>query len=470
MASDPSAPAASAPASASLRRAESSSGCVRYRLWARLYGLGAFAHLTLPDALQWSWLLPNLALAIGAAWLLWRAPVDRSAAVPWALCALGIAVPLLWLGDQLTQSVTMLAGALATLATTPWRSRDDRALMRVLRWVMVTAYGLAAFHKMNHDFLDPALSCATGGMRLLAENWSLPAPPDGLGPLWPPLFLAVEVGLALSFRLWPRLAFGLAIAMHLPLTIVFAPSFAWVMIPGWVAFATPRDVRYFCAFGRRHRTRVLAVGLLLGVLSQGLYFIDHWVSYPAWQIKEFLLWPLAVWILAAMVRAPRVLFHRRVWRAPVEPGLRRMLPLVFVLALLGNGFTPYLGVQFHHTSAMLSNLRIDDECWNHLFVPEAVRLHDPYVRVEHIDVGGPVPGRAALSEIARDRLWHPASLRPAIAEWCAHGASPTALTIRFQGVVSTYEDVCEEPLDLPAQSPGRFQTNLARGCEERCIH
>jgi hypothetical protein len=52
-----------------------------------------------------------------------------------------------------------------------------------------------------------------------------------------------------------------------------------------------------------------------------------------------------------------------------------------------NGFSPYLGLKFNYSFAMFSNLRVDEARWNHLILPEWVRLskHDGYVHVLFVE-------------------------------------------------------------------------------------
>ena len=442
---------------------------LRYRVWARAWALGALAHLTLPDALQLSWLVPDLLLLTGALVLLVRppAPPSRLFVAAWLAAAVGLAWPLLALGDQLTQSGYLLGGALAALLTL--RRGDDRDLAAAIRLLTLLVYAVAAFHKLNHDFLDPSVSCATGGMRLLAANWSLPLDPPALRALWPPLFLGVELGLVALFLARPAIGAGLGVAMHIPLTIIFAPSFAWVMIPGWVAFFRDADLRHLGALLRRRWRPVLLLGGALGILSAALYFRDHWIAYPLWQLKELVLWPFAVFVALALARRPPgVLRGRLAWTEPGGP--RRPFAWLLAALFLANAATPYLGLQFHHAGAMLSNLRVDAGCWNHLLVPEAVRLREPYVRLDEVRVGGAVRGPRALEAWAEERLWHPASAREAIGEWCARGAAPLALRLRHGDLDVRLEDACAEPLPLPEQPPGLFKTNLLRACPQRCIH
>ena len=62
--------------------------------------------------------------------------------------------------------------------------------------------------------------------------------------------------------------------------------------------------------------------------------------------------------------------------------------ILWILILTINGFAPYLGLKFNYSFAMLSNLRVDDARWNHLFVPKGLRIseHDDFIHVVHSEV------------------------------------------------------------------------------------
>ena len=61
------------------------------------------------------------------------------------------------------------------------------------------------------------------------------------------------------------------------------------------------------------------------------------------------------------------------------PGLSSWLALILIV----NGMSPYLGVKYRFSVAMLSNLRVDQERWNSYVIPKWVRLrkHTPHVQV-----------------------------------------------------------------------------------------
>jgi len=435
----------------------------RFRLFARAWAVAVFFHLTLPDVRHLEWLVPDLLLGVSALGLFVRpsAPPCRLGWALWLAALVGLLWPLLFLGDPLTQSVHLVVMAGAALICA--RGADDRAHAWTVRWATIAVYGVAGFHKLNRDFLSGAVSCAVGGVRLLGENWGWTFQPSPIDPYWPLLFLATELGLVLLFRLRPRWAVPIALTMHVPLTIVFAPAFAWVMVAGYPCFFDDEAIGRLGGTLRARWPWALGIGGTFAAIDATLYFQDHWIAYPAWQISEVGVWLL--WAAAWVALGPWSDIDARGWCE--RPTHRR--GSLLLAAFLLNALTPYLGLQVHHTGAMLSNVRIDQGCWNHLIVPEAIRLRDPYVRVDRSDPPPGVRGRAELVAHLRERLWPPNALHEAVRDACRHGAAPLALEGRFDGESFGTADACVE-LPIPEGHPGLFQTNLDRRCPQRCIH
>ena len=443
---------------------------LRFRWWTRAWAVAALVHLTLPDVRQWSWLIPNVLLASAALRLLYRptAPPCVRGWIWWSVGVVGLAWPLLFGGDQLTQSVLLLLMALAVLLCA--RGADDRSHARAIRWLTIVAYGAAAFHKLNRDFLNPAVSCATGGVRLLGENWSLPLDWGAVAGVWPVAFLVAEVSVVCLFALRPRWAIPLALTLHVPLTIVFAPAFAWVMVAGYPCFFDDAGLRDLTTTMRVRGEWIFGVASMLAATDAALYFRAHWIVYPAWQLTEAGVWFL--WVIGwAAVLPLSSLRHRR---EPMTRRRRDVLSVALPLVFLAQACIPYFGLQFHHAAAMLSNLRIDRGCWNHLVVPERMRRREPYVRIEEAASGGEVSAPDALATMLRERLWSVEALRDSIAQACREGASP--LRLRGSGPdgrLWSTEDACET-LPVPQSTAWRgftpLQQNLERECPQRCIH
>jgi len=396
----------------------------------------------------------------------------------WILCAVGLAGPLAFHEDQLTQSAYLLACAVGAVGCWLGRAegrseRTARALPGIVRWLTVGTYGFAAIHKLNRDFFDPAASCATGGVRILADNWAAPflAEPS-MAPVWPVVFVSAELLLVVLLVVRPAAGIGAALLMHIPLTIVFAPSFAFVMMTGWVCLLTEDDLAHLGRVMRHRWPWILGLGGALGLGSFALYMQRHWVVYPWWSLKEGLLWIGAVWVAFAWHRRPPGAFGW--WSGFREriPRGRRAFAAVMLGAWILNGLTPYTGLQLHHTGAMLSNLRVDRGCWNSLLFPEALRIVDPHVRVEAVEIGGDVAGRRVLRAEILGTLWNRASLRDARTGWCEAGAGPIRLRATYDGDGYEIRDLCSEwPFGDPLLPGFRaHQTNLAVECPQSCIH
>jgi len=445
---------------------------LRYRVYCRAFAVASGVHLLLPDALDETWLVPNVAYWVGAGLLAYSGGLAG-----WLLAAFGLAVPLFSLGDQLTQSVYLLACTLAALTcfVGPRKSLDARlagSLPSAVAVLTIGVYAIAAFHKLNRDFFDPAVSCANGGLAILADNWAIGGGPGTFGsPGWPILFLVAETTVVLLLVLRPVFGMLVAVLMHIPLTIVFAPSFAFVMVSGWVCLLREDEARHFLATLRARWPVIVGVGAAFGLASFGLYMVRHWVVYPWWSFKEALLWMLFVWLLVGERTRSEALPRRRA----ISPTSRHARVIAIVVGVLWtlNGLTPYTGLRFHQSGAMLSNLRIDTGCWNSALIPEAVRIRDPYIRIDEAEVGGDVPGPEALEETLRDTLWNRRSLERLRRSACEQGAGPITIwgaddERELEGV-----DLCESPwaFGRPLLSGARpFQENLSRQCPQACIH
>jgi hypothetical protein len=364
--------------------------------------------------------------------------------------------------------VISFAGPARTLET-----RLAESLPRAVAVLTIGVYAIAALHKLNADFFDPTVSCANGGLSILADNWALPLPSAlWSSPAWPILFLFAEVCVVVLLALRPPAGMLVAVLMHIPLTIVFAPSFAFTMVSGWVCLLREEEVAHYMATLRARFRIIVGVGAALGALSFGLYMVRHWVVYPWWSFKEALLWMLFVWIVIAERGRAEALPRRPAITIAASRHARILSVLAFVL-WLANGLTPYTGFRFHHAGAMLSNLRVDPGCWNSAVFPETVRVVDPYVRIDSVEVRGGVAGPDVLEAEFSERLFNRQSLERMRRSVCAAGAGPIAISLSFDGREISTDDLCASPWIagrplLPNARP--FQENLTRDCPEACIH
>lgn len=398
-------------------------------------------HLTLPDFEQDGWLIPALIEAAGALWLL-----VRPSRMGFAICAVGTLWPLLFGRDVLTQS------ALLTIWALIGATGGDRRL-DAIRVTTAATYAFAALHKLNTAFFDPATSCGHHAWAQIAERY--PLPDLGAMPWMPYFIVAIEVALAVG--IWRRApwVWPLGIAFHVPLTVTLAPAFGAVMIAGWASATSARQwVRWRRSWGP---------SLLIGaVIAGGLEAVFAARIEPVNVIKVM----AAGALLVASLRA---------WQ---RPGQRRPIG-AFAWVCLGlwsfNCLTPYLGVQYQHSAAMLSNLRIDAGCHNSLVIPESVRLVEPYIRIDEAQFADGI--RAARVARLKGTLWNLPALATMHRNWCIPENRPIRLGGVWRGESFVIKDLCDD--GWQAEIPGaegawlgcqRFQKNLIRACPAACVH
>lgn len=434
---------------------------VAWRWWARAFALASAVHVTLPDFDQPGWGAPALVALAGAAWL-----VVRPHALAFGLCALSTIWTLVGLNDVLTQSMYLTWAALIGLGGALGdRPRCHKIALGAIRGLTAGTYLLAALHKLNVDYLSPETSCAVHAWDQAAGYFGLSAWGHAFDPVMPGLSIALE--LALAWLIWRGhpLRWTLGAVFHAPLTVTLAPAFAAVTMSGYVAGASPREAVAWRRLMRRPAP--LIVGGLLGAALTGLHGELIWIH--ALKMAAF-----------GALAAGGLLTARRARRRPRSP--RRLArPAWIVTGLwIAHGLTPYLGLQYQHTAAMLSNLRVDAPCHNSLIFPEAWAQPDPYLRIESADFGGGQrPERAA---ILRDRLWSPTALHTMARNWCVPHLRPIEISGAWRGASFHIPDLCDPtwPERLPTSSlwpPASWlpryitlQKNLERRCHQSCIH
>lgn len=474
------------------------------RVVALFFAFASLCHLWLLDAAHPDWYLANSIYLAGLIVLCWPRRVGNAAG--WLLSAVGLAIPLFFHRDPLTQSMILLffsatagcallvSGVYQRRKNTPQHALDhpieyDKTasygaswlVLRVFQGITICTYLLAALHKLNREFFAPDYSCAVYGVDKLFNYWNLslellPAEWRAMSP-W--MVLTGEVGIALLYLLGKRRwAWPFAIAFHIPLTLTMAPAFVFVMLVGHAAFLRPHDLNHLGDLLTRQLFPILIGASALTATSLVMHqALPEWTMIP----REWLLWGLLILLLSALFSSPAAPDPSSIEAAP-SPKISRLLRAaatgVIGLFLL-NGLTPYLGVQYQHTGAMVSGLRIDKGCWNSLIIPESVRLRDDYIRVDTFFFVRP-GHRPEYEEKVRTKLWSPPQLRQMRRNWCRPTNRPLHLSGTFRGREFLIEDLCDGA-PLPFEDAGvfgveffggylRFQKNLERTCPQTCIH
>lgn len=425
-------------------------------------------HLWLGDAWEPGWEISNTLCVLGSIML-----VFRPSLVAWILVFFGKLLPLLLLRDQLTQSVVLLCYSMAGIWAHYLLLRGKDALpdfFRSLQWVTGLTYSLATLHKLNTEFLNPLTSCANYGMKELAIHWQIPTEFATWG-IWPATALLIEGAIPMLLMMGRhRITWSVAVLFHIPLTITMAPAFAFVMFAGLAAFATDADRDAFVAFIQRGWKWIIPLSVAITVWS---VLRPKTMPDPSMIFREWLLWALLFGFLAAFP-----VWRRSTWASfqRPKPGL---FPRLLASAFLINGLTPYTGVQMQHAGAMLSNLRIDEGCWNHVIIPESFRFTEDYIRIEEGYFGKPgvLP---EYEKIMRDQLWNGPQIRQMKRNWCGHKVRPFYIEGTFRGRQFVIPDLCSAE-ELPFHDDGffgveifpdflRYQKNLMRECPQACIH
>ena len=434
------------------------------RHWARALAIGSLVHLTLPDIRQESWTFPALLEGLGALLLLWR-PMPLG----FLLSCLGTLWPLLFLRDVLTQS--MLLTWMAALGMMGGLSiRLD--ILSAVRWITAGTYWLAALHKLNRDFFDPDISCAHHGLEALRNHWSnMPFPAD-VGVELSIALIALEfiMGILIigrSIWVWP-----VGVAFHLPLTVTLAPAFAFVMFSGYASALTGRQLVVLRSCWRHHRSSILIAGCASALIESLLTHktFDFGVALKVAVMGSLLWWSIiAIAFCRSRIYARRIRVH--LWG---QRRSRRIIMLVFLLWVL-HGLTPYFSLQYQHTAAMLSNLRIDEQCHNSLVFSPALATPDPYIRINEAEFRNGL--RARRVEVLKAGLWSVPALATMHRNWCIEELRPIRLVGRWYNRDFVIADLCDPDwyrsiglADTRWSGFQRFQKNLLRRCDAPCVH
>lgn len=474
-----------------------------YRALVVAWAVACVARLTLLEPAHGWWWAATLLLLAAAVGLL-----RYGGRIWWGLSWIALAWPYLFLRDWMTQSLVMLLVATAGLLTArggrdgaPDAAPHDAGdtVRRAAHLITVLTYVAAAFHKLNRDFFAPDLGCGAYGWTKLSTFFGASGPwPGGdllNGAAVPGAIVTTELAIAvLLFRRHPAVL-PLALLFHLPLTLVLAPAFVFVMALGFVAMLDDEDLRVLRRTPWLHRTALATTAVFAAI---GLARGDVVLGTKVGLILTGTAAGVHLWRLRPARRPPiGATGHRRPRR---RPDLAVALAALFAV----NAATPYVGVQFQHTGAMLSNLRIDAGCWNHLLVPESIRRVDPYLRIDSASIGpvsraatvqGPVDADTAAGtadagpprtfaereRILRETLWAPSALRLIRRNWCRPHTTPIAIAGTLLGEPFVIDDLCDPTVELP-RGVGlhggsewfpdflKLQKNLTRACPTACIH
>lgn len=350
---------------------------------------------------DWEVLSPHLAVSLAAILVLLRpsSPLRFFAMLAIQLLSLLIDMPEAvnhWLLLGLT-TVGLAGGlALAALRRRDWLSDPGEIYRRVapvVRIQVVLVYVFAVLAKLNTDFLDPTLSCGTamsadllaGGPVSLYGSWQ--DVPAIAGTLLIEALLPIGL-LVRRTRVAAVLAGStfhtvLAVAGHVPFS-GFAMAFYALFLPDDL----PRRLRglldstqALCTAAARARS-FAASPLAFPLLGGAWTAVAIGITYGPEDVVFSFVGRLAVVAFVAYAIGLGVLLLlclRREGPGAYAPGALRLAHPVWAIApllVVLNAATPYLGLKTQSAFTMYSNLQTEEGRWNHLLVPESVRIFD----------------------------------------------------------------------------------------------
>jgi hypothetical protein len=304
--------------------------------------------------------------------------VRPTALALWTLAA----AQLLLMGQQLPRVynhwyVVALGGVGIVLAgATVWRLRAERAaddplthLMEYFapagRCFLVVLYFLTGWHKLNTDFLDPAVSCASVLLDQMATRLGgITLPPwIDVGAIVFTLVVELGVPLALTMARARTAAVVLALCFHVAMAMTGYARFSATGVALLLLFLAPATQGRILGTTALASDRVRSL-LLLAVLVSSLSAPVGQATFLGAQVA------LTAWIGWVVVHegtggslAPAFNVRRGDW-----------VPMLAPVVLLVSGMAPYLGLQTDRALAMYSNLRTEGGITNHLLVPSAVQV------------------------------------------------------------------------------------------------
>lgn len=243
-------------------------------------------------------------------------------------------------------------------------------LAPAVRLCVVGLYFWTVWHKINSDFLNPAVSCAASLTGDMLRAVGLNGLPDVLAPASVMMTLLVEgfLPIGLFFGRTQRATVLVGLVFHWMLGVAGYYGFSATMMALLPLFFSPSDLRRLLPRNRRLFVPIGFVLLLLMAVAELAGGVDPTA------IQKFL------WLAMPAAVAAIWWTNRGLPRVGDEPPavwelLRRPRPIYLVpLVLFLNGVSPYVGFKTEYSYAMYSNLRTEGGRTNHLIWRTPLRL------------------------------------------------------------------------------------------------
>ena len=301
---------------------------------------------------------------------------------------------------QLFIFTTIASTGVYVLARSGFRGLDPGAwlelLQPLLRLQLVIVYGLAAWHKLNLDFLNPQSSCAV----FLYERtpfWNLHANGDAMrwGLILGTIATEMLLPVLLSIRRTRNFAVCYGVLFHVTLGLSEFYAFSMTMISLLFLFTPANfcDVAVEFWHGRRQWVNltvaigILAIAIILIVWTAATFgpSFAEMRQMPSLRIGLNTVWEkVAYWAFYWMLLfylVPLGLFTWLWYRQPAsfQPSAHSFVPIppvfwILPALLVFDGLNPYLGLKTDTAFAMYSNLRSEGGRTNHLIWRQPLSL------------------------------------------------------------------------------------------------
>ncbi len=279
-----------------------------------------------------------------------------------------------------------LEGGFARLARFEAKERVYERFAPVLRTMMVVMYAFAILAKLNRDFFDPTVSCASVLYEDLVRRLPFLSTSTTARTfaIWGTLAIEAALPLLFAFRRTWKLALIIGLPFHLMLGAIGHRTFSGLAYALYSLFVMDQLVplvdatreRIVARFGAERVSlalglaRVVAVGGTAVLIALSLAGLAREKIGPlaAYRVP-WVVWGLwSLFVGGAMLAAARRLPDARPASALAPPARLRWL-YALVLLLVLNGIAPYVGLKTETCFTMYSNLRTEARRTNHLIVP-----------------------------------------------------------------------------------------------------
>ena len=345
------------------------------------------------------------------------------------------------------------------------RSRRDQLTLLSFRLSFLGAMGWAGLHKLNRDFFDPQVSCARLSERL-TEWWGIPE--WIYAKVSPAMIVSAELGVGLILLWRPRLGVVIATLMLGHFGTIGATALASVVVTMALSFLSLPDLDALSHLPRRRP--LSSVCVFVSAMA-----VSYWAYQGTWSWLQYGLFHglLSVVLLGLITLSWLNTPRADVERPPLGTRHRLFVALIISCWTL-NGLTPYLGLKFQYSFAMLSNLRVDDHRWNSYLFSKRLRWgeHDGLIQVYEVMYRSMQTGRLLRGGPLKPGVYSPSSLRAYFKS--AHQAREHILMrVRYRG--EDHNMLYQQPQQVHRwleSLPDKIlvQKKLTLHRPQRCVH